>query len=368
MKKASKPAAEQTKKKGRPKDDDDEDEPEDDDSDGGDEKDDDEDEEDDEEEDSDEDSDDEDSDDDDEEEEDSDDDEDDDDEDSEPEEGTAVSFDVDKQEEGGGLWSGRGKVIVAKCVMTDYKGKQAVKSPAIYFKIQPCDPKTGRKTDEEPIEQFWSAGNRKRIVAAKDGSKFINRPGVSQEGLNKSTNAGDLLRSAVECGLVLSKMKGDIRNLAGLDCDWHRKPQPKREGLEGESDSSRPKTTLVISKIHAMPWDKGASKSKKITADDDEEEEAPAPKKGKVKKSGELTASQKIDTEAEEAIMALLKETPKLLLSKVSKLLYALPAVKKSKNRDEILERTADTDWLESDGRPFNFDGKVITAAYKRSK
>jgi hypothetical protein len=132
-----------------------------------------------------------------------------------------------------------GTVTEAKWAMYNYGGK-AAPAPGLVMSIEHDN---GGKM--EVSEQFWSCGNARDWMPAKDGKSITSPTGKS--GLNKNSNVAILLASAVNAGFPADKLGDDPSVFVGLKAHWLRVAQDRK--IEGGKESS----TLTIARIVSLP-------------------------------------------------------------------------------------------------------------------
>jgi len=116
----------------------------------------------------------------------------------------------------------------------------------------------------QEYEQYYSVGKPDRFLPSQDGKTLI-AVGTAQ-ALSKSSNFWILMNELVNAGFPENKIGGAIDVLDGLYAYWIGMVEPKREGLVkeplAEGQVARVPQVLVPSKIHKLPWEKGAKGAK----------------------------------------------------------------------------------------------------------
>jgi len=181
-----------------------------------------------------------------------------------------ASFSPDTFQEGGGLLD---NVDVTWKEVTfelwDYDGKIPTPTPAMKIKMEVEDM-------DEPVEQYFSAGNPQDWTPSKDGTKLVAIGKAT--GINKSSNLGILMMSLLEAKFPSDKMDGDDCTVfEGLKCHMIRVKAPERKGLVQTTRADGrvfDKTNLIVDHIIKFPWEKkGATSSTKGKGKETEKEE-----------------------------------------------------------------------------------------------
>ena len=181
-----------------------------------------------------------------------------------------ATFNPDSFTEGGGLLD---NVDVTWEEVTfelwDYDGKIPTPTPAMRVKMRVEDV-------EEPVDQYFSAGNPQDWTPSKDGTKLVAIGKAT--GINKNSNLGILMTSLLEAKFPADKMEGDDCTVfEGLKCHMIRVKAPERKGLAPTVRADGKvfdKTNLVVDHIIKLPWEKGtgaSTKGKKEEEGDDVE-------------------------------------------------------------------------------------------------
>jgi hypothetical protein len=160
-----------------------------------------------------------------------------------------ASFDYDEMSEGGSLFeSGNVKVIESKACMYDFNGKTE-QIPCVYWKLENTE-------DGEICDQYWGAGKASDWTPSEDGKRLVAIGTIIKA--SKGTNAGILMKHLKESGLPNGFLSdGDLSRFEGLECYMER-VSGYRKGLENTKNN----TVLVVKKIHSLPGEGKAVKSK----------------------------------------------------------------------------------------------------------
>lgn len=139
----------------------------------------------------------------------------------------------------------------AKFMMYDYNGTVDPAVPALGIELETKD---GGK-----YEEYLSAGDAKYFVPSGDG-KTLTKVG-DKDHLTNSCKLMVFMGELVNAGFPEDKLgAGDISVLKGLNAHFQRKADKARAGLvRTGKNADRQQTTLVVTKIHAMPGEKAAA-------------------------------------------------------------------------------------------------------------
>lgn len=200
-----------------------------------------------------------------------------------------ASFSPDTFSEGGGLLD---NVDVTweevRFELWDYDGKIPTPTPAMKVRMKVED-------QEEPVDQYFSAGNPQDWTPSKDGTKLVAIGRAT--GINKTSNLGILMTSLLEAKFPADKMEGDDCTVfEGLKCHMVRVKAPERKGLAPTARADGrvfDKTNLVVDRIIKLPWEKKGTTST-------------TPKGGKNESEGDDVGDKTIGI-----IQEILEENPK---------------------------------------------------------
>jgi len=251
-----------------------------------------------------------------------------------PEEKGGVSLDPSTFTEGTGLLNDvDAEWKECKFVMWDYNKRIREEVPALMVALQ---------TDDELVEQYWSAGNAKDWVPSSDGKRLL--PIGLATTINKASNMAHLMGSLVEAGFPRDKIQDDISVFEGMLTHMIRIPAPKRPGLKKapRADGREyEETILVVDSIKKMPWEaeeKAAAKGKK------------GPPKGA--REGDPVYEKAVET-----VGKILKEHGPVDKKQLASL--AFNELKTDADRNAIVQLVYKDDFLQ--GGPWQFeDGMVV--------
>lgn len=124
---------------------------------------------------------------------------------------------------------------------------------------------------DRTVNQSFSLGGKSgdNFSIAEGGTGLI--PEHDHATVNKSTKWGIFVEALRKEGVTPSILDdGDMAKLTGLYAHFNRTADKERKGLKNTRTSKFPLTTLVVTKIHALPGaksvSKGAGKSAAATA------------------------------------------------------------------------------------------------------
>lgn len=159
----------------------------------------------------------------------------------------AVSLRPSEAVAGGLIDDINAKITDAKFLMYDYNGKsERGASPALGLELE--------LEDGTKHESYYSAGDAKYWAPSEDGKTLV--PTGDKSSLTNSCKLVIFLTELVNAGFSEDKLaSGDISVLIGLQAHFMRKADKERKGLVRKEDS-REQSTLVVSKIIAMPGEK----------------------------------------------------------------------------------------------------------------
>ena len=222
------------------------------------------------------------------------------------------------------------------------------------------------------FEQVYSAGDTKFLVPSPDGKEAIP---VSTErtGLMDGTNAIQYLTSIMQAGFPEAKVGKDVSVFEGTVVHLNRVPQQKRPGIkpvagkEGKKDD-----ILIVTKIHAYPWDAAgsvAAPAPAAAAAKTKAKAAPAvagqtvaPAAAASEQAAAPGASEAVQNRAIEVVMQILSETggtvPKAAIAgKAFKILNDA----KDPLRNEVSQLVFKDGFLGQAGQPWAFDGTTVS-------
>lgn len=203
-----------------------------------------------------------------------------------------ASMDPDDFSTGGGLFDDvDGVVTQAEFTDEAPEGYQAEGNP-LFFVL-------GLLIDgaDAPVTQSYAMGAKAgdNFAIGKDNGTLI--PAGPASKINANSKFGTLMGSLKEEKFPMSTLggpDGSMKNLVGTRAHFNRIADPERKGLKtGAKEAKYPPTTLLFTKIHALPGEKAATGK---AAKGGTTKAAPAASKGAV----DLTEA------AEETLVAIL--------------------------------------------------------------
>lgn len=122
-----------------------------------------------------------------------------------------------------------------------------------------------------PVEQRYSMGGKAgdQFTVSDDGLGLI--PEGPHSRLGASSKFGLFMAALKTEGFPIASLGGEDGNmgaLVGLRAHFNRIPDPERKGLQqrpGQKEKKYPESTLVVTKIHALPGEKPATAKKATT-------------------------------------------------------------------------------------------------------
>jgi hypothetical protein len=232
------------------------------------------------------------------------------------------------------------------------------------------------RDDEEPVVQYYSAGDAEKIQPSDDGFGF---EGVDDDkeftGLGEKTLAGVFLKHLVQAGFPEEALLDEDKGLSAIDgTTGHVKQieRPKYGNLKG-SDG---KTLAVFTRLDEIPGKKkkkGAKTTpkavvgKKKKKDADEEEEAPAAKKKTAKKKAPVEDDDEeeededdVESKAKSAIVRAIKKFGAMAKAKLSQRLNK--ALADDDDRVEIISMALSDKFLKAGAKAGDwvYDGRQI--------
>lgn len=120
---------------------------------------------------------------------------------------------------------------------------------------------------ERTVSQSYSLGGKSgdNFTIADGGTGLI--PENDHATVNKSTKWGIFVEALKKEGVTPSILDGgDMAALVGLYAHFNRTADKERKGLKNTRTSKFPLTTLVVTKIHALPGGKAAGKASTAAA------------------------------------------------------------------------------------------------------
>jgi hypothetical protein len=206
------------------------------------------------------------------------------------------SLDPEGFSQGGGLFDDVDAVVTRAQFTTEAPEGYTAEGNPLFFVL-------GLQIDgaDDEVEQRYSMG-------AKAGDNFS----ISEDGLGLVPEGpGSKLGGSSKFGLFMAALKaanfpigtlsgtdGSLANIVGLRAHFNRMPDPERKGLQtGKKEKKYPETTLVVTKVHALPGEKAAKKGGK--------KDAAAPKGAAASKQSAEASEEDIQV-AEETLMAVI--------------------------------------------------------------
>jgi hypothetical protein len=115
--------------------------------------------------------------------------------------------------------------------------------------------------EERTVTQGYSLGAKssENFTIGDDGFGLI--PQSDHATVNKGTKWGIFMAALAKEGVTPAILNGgDMSKLIGLNAHWNRTADKERKGLRNQRAGGRPATTLVCTKIHALPGGKSTGK------------------------------------------------------------------------------------------------------------
>jgi hypothetical protein len=142
---------------------------------------------------------------------------------------------------------GEAVIESARAVMFDYSGKVAP-APAAWVHL--------KYVDGTEFDQYYSCGSADKLAPSPDGKRFINPNGDDGEAhFGKGSNFMLLVSSILDAGYPEDKLSDDLSSFDGMRVVIQNKPQPKRQGLQGDREG---KVIPLVAKILQLPGEKPA--------------------------------------------------------------------------------------------------------------
>lgn len=263
----------------------------------------------------------------------------------------------------------------------DYGGKVQKEVLSIWMQLALLDENLKRTTDE-PIENFWSAGGDLDEVAISDDGYMV---GVLQNGsktaMTKGSNFEVLMQSftkPINGGPAMPKNfirdnGSSIKCLLGTKFHMLRTPAPKREGIDtsGRARRDTEQTIATCTKVYWAPWSPKAAAGKvqrQAAAATASAAAAPA--------SSPVNGSPAPETVAAAVASGTGDEMTSLALDTVRKALESEPVFEtttalkvacfrllsktKAETRNTIVKLVESSDWLKANGITVRDDGVVV--------
>jgi len=218
-----------------------------------------------------------------------------------------------KESTGGILNNVVAEITKARWVMWDYNGKSRFGS-AIFAEIV--------YTDEEGTEhtQYYSPGKtvQEACTIADNGKSLDGPEGI---GIKSSSNFGLWVNSLKDNGVPAELLGADFSAIEGLKGVWVQYA-PKRE-IDQKNEKGYDKTVVILSSLISLPGEK--------------------------KGGSPNTATSDVDGEAVAYLTILLSENGELKKSAIAAKLMANTDFKAEPNRNAILKRMLEEDFLASE-------------------
>jgi hypothetical protein len=227
--------------------------------------------------------------------------------------------------EGTGLTDDVDAVLTFKTCMFDYNGSQPVPVPALHVH--------GEIEGGDTFDEYYSAGSASKLRASDDGTTF--EPVTEGATLNKNSKTAQFIVS------VLNAAGGDLappENVTewdGLTAHLDRRADAQRKGINAENARGQKRTILLVTSILGLPGKKA-------------------------KKAGAKKTAKTDDSAVDAAIEGVLADNDgEIPVANLSRILFR--ALKGNPALKAITKRAQEDSYLESDDRPFNFDGETIS-------
>lgn len=265
----------------------------------------------------------------------------------------------------GGLFSDKNvEVINLQFRGFDYGGTTTKDALSVWMQLAILD-EHGKRTDEEMVEQYWSAGgDLEEVNVSSDGYMLL--PGSNKSAMTKNSNWHILLSSfasPVNGGAAMPKdylSDGNISKLKGLKFHLIRMPAPKREGLDTSSRKRKDyeQTVAVANQILAAPWGKGTAggKTKAAAATTTTTAAAGGAANGAAAADTAASAGTADDT-AKNVGLGVLKENPMISHEDFKLACFRAQAKVKLEERNATMKLLGDLGWLKTAGFKVAGDG-----------
>lgn len=236
----------------------------------------------------------------------------------------------------------------------DYNG--TVQNPVLALHI------TLEDEDGNTHEQYYAAGDLKYFVPSKDGARA--EPVGQKTALSASSNAFLFISSVVDSGFDPEKLSDDVSVFEGLRAHFIRVAQPKRDGLPNTGQQGgREKTILIMDRLEEAAPAKGAKGGAKAGAKAGAAK--PATKATNAKAAAAPAAADGDDDDALVDIVQtlILENDGKLEKKKIAAAVFkaAKEAGNDAKVSAAMSKQAFEDAFLGADGRPWEFDGAVLT-------
>lgn len=266
----------------------------------------------------------------------------------------------------------------------DYNGSVQKDILTVWMQLGLLDDNLKRTTDE-PVENFWSAGGElEEVVLSDDGYQvgILNSTGA-KSAMTKGSNFEIFLQSLskpINGGPAMPKNwlrdnQSSLKCLLGAKFHMLRTPAPKREGIDtsGRKRKDFEPTIATAIKVYWAPWSP-KTQGGKVTRTA-ASAPAPAPVNGppapdtttqatttqSTAADSGSSAVDEISIQAKQTVQNALKETP--IFEKIDDLKIAcfrLHHKTKADTRNAIVKLIADPNWLKGQGFNVQDDGMVV--------
>lgn len=227
-------------------------------------------------------------------------------------------------------------ITLCRAELWDYNG--AIPDPITALHVQ-------FKLDSgETQDQYYSAGNKDRIIPSDDGEHFLQAEGSNTEGLNNNCNTFLFLSALTDKSYPDDRLY-PLSSLVGLYGHLNAvAPKKERTGLQNAS-----KPISIFTKIHKMPWEQGKGKG------------AGAGNKAAASTAKASSNGDSVNEEASEAVMSVLADKGDMPRKKLAMAVYQ--SIPDSPNRQAIFKLVGTDDFLMQEDAPWQFDGETVSAA-----
>lgn len=104
--------------------------------------------------------------------------------------------------------------------------------------------------DGDEYDQYYSAGDLKRMVPSDDGKHIVFVAGSGT--VIEQSNAGQFMASLVNAGFPKTKLGSDLSVIDGLGAHLRRVAQPERKGLK-KAEGERQAQVLIVTEVLWLP-------------------------------------------------------------------------------------------------------------------
>lgn len=233
---------------------------------------------------------------------------------------------------------GPGTLNTLRAVVWDYNGSS---EPKCFVHANITGTEDGKERDE-----YFGVGDLDKFSPSEDGLKVV--PKKKGALVSDSCNFAHLINSLVAAGFDPDKIGDDLSIFDDMDAVFARTKITRT--IKGESKDSDP---LLVAEITRMPGEKKKVAGKPAVA-------GKATSAAAAPKAGKAAAAPDVDEQAQDLAFEVLGEQEgPISRKKLSQLVFA--KAKKEPNVKDLMNRTADPEFLGADGRPWSYDADAET-------